>query len=99
MKKRIGRNSKRRIPVARTSSFAHPNWELEESDGEIDDLSLDYFSGVKMIPRVGDEDEWRVPPRRVIRSEGPVQNMMRREAAYNWAVGLEEALHGMDTAR
>lgn len=78
------KSRRKRKPVVRRSSFPHPNWEIEEMVGESDHLSLDQLSGIVMIPNFEDQEDWHITKRRVIKSEGPVQDMMRREAAYGW---------------
>lgn len=86
MSKRIRQKPK---PSIKKSSFPRPRWELEESDADlgVDSLSLDLNSGVQMLPNYEDQEDWHIRKRRVIRSEGPVQNMIRREHELDW-IGL-----------
>lgn len=86
MKKRI---RQRRRPSIKTSSYPRQRWESEELDADLgsDSISLDFNSGVQMLPNYEDQEDWRISKRRVIRSEGPVQNMIRRERELDW-IGL-----------
>lgn len=83
MSKRLSKKPK---PSIKKSSFPRPRWELEESDVDLgtDALSLDFNSGVQMLPNYEDQEDWYIRKRRVIRSEGPVQNMIRREHEQDW---------------
>lgn len=81
----------RRRPSIRTSNHPRPQWEMAEMAVDLDDeLSVDYFSGVRMIPKIDDdEDGGHARHRRIHRAESPMQNMLRAKAADGWMEQLE----------